>query len=84
MSTLQISSILNPIVQEVNLLITQKVRLEEIKTYVIAEVEKHGKMNLLDRTNIVKKVKQLPTTLKLQKYLYDSLLKYEGYGVVKV
>ena len=79
----EISSILRPIVTEVQNKINQRVPITEIKVYVVDEVGKHKRMAQQDRDNIVKTVNACNDSVNLIKYLFNSLLKFEGHGVIK-
>jgi hypothetical protein len=77
-SNTQIKSVLEAISTAV--FTTKWNSLEEAKQYVINAME--GKsINLNDYLAINKAVKEAPTMVKLQQYLCNSLLKYEGMGV---
>lgn len=54
--------------------------LDEAKQYVIDAME-NKTIALNDYLAINKAVKEAPTMVKLQQYLCNSLLKYEGMGV---
>jgi hypothetical protein len=77
-SNTQIKSVLEAISTAV--FTTKWNSLEEAKQYVINAME--GKsISLNDYLAINKAVKEAPTMVKLQQYLCNSLLKYEGMGV---
>lgn len=75
-------SILNPIVEQAKEMVDQGAALSEIKQHIVYEVNKHQRMNVEDRHTIIRKVNSMPNTLKLLEYLYSSLLKFEGLGVI--
>lgn len=81
MSKQHITSILHPIVIEVDAKLKNNESLLEIKKYVCTEVQKHTRMNPIDLQTIIRETNLAPTGPKLQQYLWNSLLKFEGDGV---
>lgn len=77
-SNTQIKSVLEAISTAV--FTTKWNSLEEAKQYVINAME-NKTIALNDYLAINKAVKEAPTMVKLQQYLCNSLLKYEGMGV---
>ena len=72
----QIKSIFEQISQQV----FQMNNLEEVKTFVIDFVSKKH-INEVDKQNIINQVNNTTSVVKFQKYICNSLLKYEGMGV---
>jgi len=79
--TADITSILEPLLPEIEKQINTKVPLEEIKNFIIEKVGER-KINEEDKRKIKYNVEKLQTPDNLLKYLYNSILKYEGHGVI--
>lgn len=75
-------SILEPIAESTNAMVKQGALLPEIKQHIIYEVHKHQRMNSTDKQTIIRNVMAMPSIPKLVNYLYQSILKFTGYGVI--
>ena len=74
---------LKSIFEQISEQVFQMKNLEQAKEFVIKFVE--GKdINEKDKLSILNEVKNVPSLVRFQTYLCNSLLKYEGMGINQI
>ena len=71
------------IFEQISTTVFEMTDVQKAKTYITEFVSGKG-INDNDKTKILKDISNIPSIIKLQQYVCNSLLKYEGMGVGEI
>ena len=77
-----ITSILEPLLDTINDMVTKNEDIGVIKKYIVDEINRH-EIEVTDKKKMIWSISNINNNNSLQKYIYNSILKYKGLGTIK-